>query len=47
MSSHSLLIKNLKVQKGCISHMYLDTRGYVTVAVGQNGGRVGDLKVVR
>ena len=35
MSSHSLLIKNLKAQEGCIPHMYLDTRGYVTVAVGQ------------
>jgi len=28
------LKEKIKIQEGCINHMYLDTRGYVTVGVG-------------
>lgn len=47
MSSHSLLISNLNAQEGCIPHMYLDTRGYVTVAVGQLLAHVADAQNYR
>lgn len=31
---NKIIIETIKKEEGCISHMYLDTRGYVTVGVG-------------
>ena len=33
---------NLKTHEGCVSYMYLDTNGFVTVGVGHMIGRCGD-----
>src|SRR5207248_1167290 len=42
MDDFSDLKTSLKRFEGCVSHMYLDTNGYVTVGVGHMIGHCGD-----
>ena len=42
MDDFSDLKRNLKTFEGCVSHMYLDTNGFVTVGVGHMIGCCGD-----